>query len=124
MLDNNWKEECLTLRASNVVVVPNAHNLRNRIIDWIHGRTHPGAEETLRRIKKIAWWEKIKSDVSDRVRSCTSCQKYKAVQNPMRPIIITETETNHFARVQIDLTGPYEISGIRKRMNFFLIKKI
>ena len=116
---NNWKNHNSMLQSRNVVVLPNSDEMRNTLIDQIHNVSHPGIDETIRRVKRVAWWERMKPFISERVKSCLQCQKVKAVQNPMRPIIITETSEQPFERVQIDLTGPYGISNDRKRMKIF-----
>ena len=68
---------------------------------------HPGMDETLRRVQENFYWDTMRIDVRDRVRSCRLCacckprrRRYKTHQRPRLPQYSWET-------IAVDLIGPY-----------------
>ena len=68
------------LMLDNRVCVPNANNLRQRILQEAHYApysVHPGATKMYHDIKTTYWWSGLKKEVAKFVASCLTCQQVK-----------------------------------------------
>ena len=52
-------------------------DLRQRVMAGMHGIHHPGARGTLRLVSRAFVWGRMRADVKEYVRSCTSCDRAK-----------------------------------------------
>ena len=81
-------------------------NDRYKIIEECHSSTtggHLGIAKTYHSIRDRFYWEGIKLDVQEFVRSCGSCQKTKLTRRKGKePMKITDTPRKAFDKIQID----------------------
>ena len=55
-------------------------SIKNKVLEIFYvspDMGHMGIEKTYKRLSKVCYWEKLKDSVTNYVRSCDSCQKYK-----------------------------------------------
>ena len=68
---------------------------------------HKGVTKTYRRVRERFYWSDMRRDIQDFIRACQSCQLQKLVRIKTRqPMIITDTPTDAFDKVSLDLVGP------------------
>ena len=67
---------------------------------------HAGIKRTLNIIKQKYFWKGMKQDVTDFIKSCYQCQKYKAINNEKTPMTVTTTAGTAFEKKNLDLVGP------------------
>lgn len=83
---------------------------RENIIKEYHESTwggHKGVSKTYWRIRENFYWGKLKTDVENFIRLCQKCQENKLVRMKNRqPMKITDTPTQPFEKIQIDIVGP------------------
>jgi len=63
------------------LVVPDAHDLRQRILYELHDAAysgHHGITKTYKSILPLFWWPKLKEHVTAYVKTCASCQRNKS----------------------------------------------
>ena len=63
------------------LVVPDAYNLRQKILYELHDAAysgHGGITKTYRAVLRVFWWPHLKDHVTEYVRTCTSCQRNKS----------------------------------------------
>ena len=63
------------------VVVPDVNGLRRGILYELHDAPysgHPGISKTLRNAQRLYWWPSLRTDVTDYVNTCASCQRNKS----------------------------------------------
>ena len=91
-------------------------NDRYKIIEECHSSTtggNLGIAKTYHRIRDRFYWEGIKLDVQDFVRSCESCRKTKLTRRKEKePMKITDTPRKVFEKIQIDIVGPLPIKEL------------
>jgi hypothetical protein len=84
--DNQNNLESLTKRHGmwyhgDRLVVPDAHNLRRRILYELHGAPysgHGGMTKTYQALLKMFWWPNMKRQVAEYIRTCATCQRNKS----------------------------------------------
>jgi hypothetical protein len=62
-------------------VVPDLPDLRNSMLHELYDTPysgHVGITKTLKSVKHLYWWPKLKSFVIDCVQSCAACQRNKS----------------------------------------------
>jgi len=67
---------------------------------------HPGIKETLYKVSKQYSWPGLKQFVTNYVKGCKNCQRYKINQHPLKPPLqgIPAPQSNQpFAQIAIDL---------------------
>lgn len=67
---------------------------------------HAGIKRTLKTIKQKYFWKGMHKDITDFVKSCLKCQKYKATNKERTPSIVTTTADTAFEKIFMDLVGP------------------
>lgn len=81
--------------------------LRQNIISEYHDskkHIHRGINETIRRIKEKYDWPNLSRDVEIYIKSCDICSQCKVNRkNTDAPLVITETPSKPFERINIDL---------------------
>ncbi|KAK9098545.1 hypothetical protein Syun_025590 [Stephania yunnanensis] len=73
------KDLCLRFRSR--LWIPSVAELRNEILDEAHRSRfaiHPGRTKMYADVRRLFWWPRMKTDVSDYVRACEVCQRVKA----------------------------------------------
>ena len=77
---------------------------------------HKGISKTFHRIRNDFFWSGMKEEISAFVKACKNCQTYKLVRVKTRlPMRITDTPTQLFERVQMDIVGPLPITERKNR---------
>lgn len=67
---------------------------------------HLGAERTLRRIAGKFYWPGMRAFVTDYVKRCVACQRYKADNRKPAGLLQTPASARRFEVVSVDLFGP------------------
>lgn len=80
-----WRQDIL--RRKSKLVVPAVIELRNKILEWLHGSSssgHSGRDATHQRVKSLFYWKGMSKDIQSFIRSCSVCQqcKYETVALP------------------------------------------
>nr|GEY10888.1 hypothetical protein [Tanacetum cinerariifolium] len=74
-----WKDN--ELRRNKKLVIGDDVSLRQQLLQLMHNSPqggHSGITATLKRIQRLFYWAKLKSDVLKYIRECEVCQKCKA----------------------------------------------
>lgn len=98
------------------LVVP-AHE-RERILREYHDdptAAHYGAERTLRRIARRYYFTGMRRYISEYVKNCPDCQRYKASTQKPAGLLQTPVYAQRFETLSIDLFGPLPESKDGKR---------
>lgn len=67
---------------------------------------HKGAAKTYERIRERYYWPNMRDKVRDFVRNCEKCKLNKVVRvNTKLPMAITDTPTEVFEKVEMDIVG-------------------
>lgn len=81
----------------DLVFVPDANSLRLRVLKLKHDHPtagHPGKDKTAKLVMRDFYWPKLRSFVSDYVRSCVSCSRNKPRRHKpygfLRPLPVAE----------------------------------
>lgn len=68
---------------------------------------HPGISRMFDRLKTQYWWQTMRRDIENYVKSCKSCQINKPLRQCNKaPMIITSTATKPIEKLFLDLVGP------------------
>lgn len=89
------------------VVIP--QNLFDMLFKFYHESAlgaHMGIKKTLFKINKIFYAPKLSDYITDRVRSCDSCQRSKQAQNTKFGFLASDYATRPFQNVFCDYIGP------------------
>lgn len=85
------------LRRKSKIVVPKSVELRNAILEWLHGSGqggHSGRDVTIQRVKSLFYWKGLAKDIQSYLRGCNVCQscKYDTAASPglLQPLPIPE----------------------------------
>ena len=79
---DRWKfDDSGLARLDGRIFVPESGDLRTCVLKWKHDHPtagHPGQSKTLELVRRDFTWPKVRTDVINYVRSCTSCGHSKA----------------------------------------------
>lgn len=67
---------------------------------------HAGIRRMMNNIRKKYFWTGMEHDVTNFVKKCNCCQRYKYLNNVKEPMVITDCGTSAFDKVYLDLVGP------------------
>ena len=68
-------------------------------------------EKTYRRIREWFYWKGMKQEMHDFVKRCEICQTQKLTRvKTKEPMMITDTPSEPFAKIAIDILGPLPIT--------------
>lgn len=85
-----------------------------KIIDEYHTSAsggHKGISKTFKRIRQNFFWNGMKKQITDKVRTCVQCQTKKLTRvKTKEPMIITDTPLVTFDKVSMDIVGPLPIT--------------
>ena len=88
---------------------------RLRIIRECHESStggHKGITKTMARIRHKYYWDNMKLQVENFIRTCNNCQKKKLVRvKTKQPMILTDTPLDAFDKVSMDIFGPLPITN-------------
>lgn len=72
---------------------------------------HFGVNKVYKNIRENFYWENMKRDIADYIRTCDKCQKNKLDRLKTRqPMRITDTPKEAFDKVQVDIVGPLPVT--------------
>lgn len=88
-----------------VIFIEDEREQRAVIVKYHEGKTcHRGIKETLVRIRRNYYWDKMQETVTAVVNACEACQKMKYDRKPIKPILqLTQTQDAPFQEIFIDL---------------------
>jgi hypothetical protein len=98
-------------REENKIYVPEA--LRADLLNWYHDMLlHPGEARMVATIKQHFYWKGMDSDISQLVKTCEECQKFKITAQkkygkiPLPNNVVVEP----WNTIQVDMIGPWTVS--------------
>lgn len=107
-------ENGLLKNQQGCVVVPNDRSLRAKLLREVHDAPtggHLGIEKTLTRLGRYFWWQGIRSEVQQYVKSCHACQSNKSSnQAPAGLLHPLPIPTQGWDQVSMDFVGPLPIT--------------
>ena len=84
--------------------------LQKHVIDWYHTTLcHPGINRTEELITQHLWWPNIRSQITNHVQVCPTCQRNKRKVKKYGWLPPKEAEAIPWDKLCIDLIGPYKI---------------
>jgi transposase InsO family protein len=89
------------------LVVPSC--LRKEILTECHNNAisgHNGIEKSLFRLRKRYYWSGMRRDITDHIRKCVECQRYKPSNLKPAGLLQTPAPAQRFETLAIDLFGP------------------
>jgi len=90
------------------IVVPK--KLQQHVIDWYHiTLCHPGINRTEETIAQHLFWPKMRSQITNYVQACPTCQRNKRKVKKYGWLPPKEAEATPWDKMCIDLIGPYTI---------------
>ena len=90
------------------IVVPT--KLQKHVIDWYHTTLcHPGINRTEESIAQHLFWPKMRSQITNYVQACPTCQRTKRKVKKYGWLPPKEAEATPWDKMCIDLIGPYKI---------------
>ena len=95
------------------VYVP--QSLRSVVLHAYHDNPlsgHFGCYKTQQRIREVAYWPKIWTDVAEYVKSCTVCQKYKPESRKPTGLLQRTQVMEPWEMLGLDLMGPLPRSSL------------
>ena len=79
---------------------------RNLIVNLLHHNDHPSAKETIRRAAKDYYWPKMRSDITNFVKTCHPCQVAKQSTTVNPGIGEFKVPDERFSYIHMDVCGP------------------
>lgn len=89
------------LKRGNQIVIP--QTLRSEMLERIH-HGHQGVTKCRERYRDAIWWPKISQAVTDKVLSCSHCNKHKPSQHS-EPLITTPLPELPWQKLAADFKG-------------------
>lgn len=88
-----------------VIFIEDEREQRAVILKHHEGKTcHRGIKETLVRIRRNYFWDRMQETVSAVINACEACQKMKYDRKPIKPILqLTQTQDAPFQEIFIDI---------------------
>lgn len=71
---------------------------------------HLGIRRTFARVAQKFYWPGMQKDITDHVRFCSTCQRYKPSNQPPPGLLQTPAPQRRFETVAVDLFGPLPIT--------------
>ncbi|XP_071921774.1 uncharacterized protein [Coffea arabica] len=109
------------LKFKNRIVVPNDENLKREVLEEVHRSKYiinPGSNKMYQDLRQLYWWDRMKRDIAQYVRTCLVCQQVKAEhQKPsglLQPLEIPITPLRSVTagrgkKLQPRFVGPFTI---------------
>ena len=79
---------------------------RRRVFDLVHGVAHPGANATVKMVRKRLIWHGLAKEVRQWARTCTECQQSKVHRHVKSDFKQFHLPSARFSHVHVDLVGP------------------
>ncbi|GFW27614.1 retrovirus-related Pol polyprotein from transposon 412 [Trichonephila clavipes] len=121
--------ECFENKMKKVLIVPTEAQLvvpiheRQDILKIHHDAPnagHYGANGTFERISKRYYWTGMRSYITDYVKNCTECNRYKPSNQKPSGLLRTPVYSQRFETISIDLFGPLPESPSGKKWIFIV----
>lgn len=107
--------------------IPDNKEIRLNLLHDYHDAPisgHLGQLKTYQRLSASYWWPKMAQDINEYVRSCTSCQMNKSInQKPNGVLNPIETQTKRWHAVTMDFTGPLPTTKSGHNMLMVVVDK-
>ncbi|XP_033362977.1 uncharacterized protein LOC117241106 [Bombus vosnesenskii] len=105
-----FMEKTLSITICTGEVITPPVEARNSIIREKHESSvagHKGITKTYQRIRQHYYWENMKREIQDYVRTCKECQLKKLTRiKAKQPMVPTDTPGKAFDKVSMDIVGP------------------
>jgi len=93
--------------------------LRQEVINEYHNKDHLGVDKTYDAIKSKYFWPRLYKELSEYINNCVTCQQQSSFNS--KPLLQeTDISPFPFAKIAVDLSGPYptSLSGNRYIISF------
>jgi transposase InsO family protein len=100
--------------SASQVVVPDDQQLKRDLLHEFHDSSsagHPGIDRTLELLARYYWWPGMMLDVHEHVRTCTSCQRSKALQRRIPPLVPLSVPVARWDSISLDFIIKLPRSG-------------
>ncbi|KAJ8936808.1 hypothetical protein NQ314_012162 [Rhamnusium bicolor] len=89
-----------------------------QVIQWHHNNedcSHPGRDETIRKIQQIYYWKSMAHQVGLYIKRCLTCAAVKTRQIQQEAPMQAHRPTGPFETTSIDILGPYPLTPRQNR---------
>lgn len=88
-----------------VIVIEDENEQKAIVLQHHEGKTcHRGIRETIMRIKRNYYWNRLQEITTAVINSCDACKKMKYDRKPIKPTIeLTQTQSSPFQEIFIDI---------------------
>lgn len=100
----------------HLIVIPTS--MQQKLLEWAHDHPtagHSGQQKTLFRLSTRVYWESMRKDVYNYVRTCTLCQQFKYDNSPSSSPMQIHTINEPWQTIGIDIMGPFPVTARHKR---------
>ena len=106
MRKSEWGENDGLLTFGGRIYVPDANDLRRRIMAQYHDSQvagHPGRMKTLELISRDYWWPQMARHVGQYTSTCETCLRNKVIRRrPFGELVPLETPQGRWEKVSVD----------------------
>lgn len=82
-----------------------------KLIEDTHNKSHMGVRKTLLKLKQNYNWKNMNTMIKKYISKCDTCLRNKQTKHIKEPMTLTDTPTNSFETIEIDIVGPLRISN-------------
>ncbi|CAF2205227.1 unnamed protein product [Rotaria magnacalcarata] len=100
----------------HLLVIPKS--LQSQILSWTHDHPtagHGGREKTLYRLTNRVYWNTMRQDLIQYIRSCPSCQKYKYINHSLNSPLQMHIVQEPWRTIGVDIMGPFPVTQRQKQ---------
>lgn len=123
VLENFFKPNNIkvVLFLNKVIEISDFEMIQN-ILNMYHNSLlagHVGFERMRNNIKKYYFWPGMHKDIKEYIKNCNICEQSKINRHTKNPMIISDTATEPFQKLYIDLVGPINPVSIHGNIYIF-----
>ena len=85
---------------NTAIIIPNS--VQTLILDRLH-ESHQGIEKCLLKARENVFWIGMMKDVTDRVKTCSICEKYNKKSQQKEPLLQHEMPSRPFEKIAADI---------------------